>query len=172
MKIITLINILGIILLFPRTAFSDSGIKYTESITFPNCEFKVSFPSKTISKKKYINGFEIIIIQSEYDRNTPFMRAECIPFDNKKTIISNFRSILENQARISGIQNPEITIEKNRIGVIGTFSGIKKAGGYDIKIYSKNILGNNSIISLLTSDALEFFPSTKHIYFLNSVEIK
>lgn len=173
MKKILLLTILGTWL------FSISGsviggptIKYSETITFPGCEFQVHFPTKTLKKKTYNNGIESLMVQSIYDGENPFMRAECLPLTDPGQTIAAFRTILENQARMSGIQNPEITIEKKKIGIIGTYSGIKKAGGFDIKFFGKVVIGKVSLLALLVGEEATKFPSDNAVYFLNTMEMK
>lgn len=90
-------------------------------------------------------------MQSVYDSESPFMRAECLPLSNLSETITTFRPILENQSRIVGVQNPEIIIEKSNLGIISTYAGVRKAGGLDIKVFGKLVIGNVSILSLLIS---------------------
>jgi len=155
-----------------NTAIGGSTIKYSEPVTFPGCEFRVHFPTKTQRKTAYSNGIESLMVQSIYDGESPFMRAECLPLTDPSQTIAAFRTVLESQARMSGIQNPEITIEKTKLGMVGTYSGIRKAGGFDIKLFGKLIIGSRSLLSLLTSEELMKFPSDKAVYFLNTVEKK
>lgn len=154
------------------TAIGGSSVTYSEPITFSGCEFRVFFPTKTKQKKLFVNGIEGLIVQSVYDRESPFMRAECLPLSNPNETIAAFQSILQNQARNAGLQNPEITIEKSKLGVIGTYAGKRKAGGFDIKFFGKLVIGNVSILSLLISEEAAKFPSDKAVYFLNTVERK
>ena len=154
------------------TAIGDSPITYSEPTTFSGCEFRVFFPTKTKQKSVFINGIESLIVQSVYDGKSPFMRAECLRLLNPIKTIEAFRSILDNRAKIAGLQNPEITIEESKLGVIGTYSGIRKAGGFDIKFFGKVMIGTASILSLQVSEKAAKFPSDKAIYFLNTVEKK
>lgn len=154
------------------SAVGDSPINYSESISFPGCEFQVHFPTKTQRKMAYANGNESLIVQSIYDSESPFMRAECIPLSDPKQTIAAFRSVLENQGKMAGISNPEITIEKTSLGMVGTYSGHRKTGGFDIKLFGKLIIGRQSLLSLLTSEEATKFPSDKLIYFLNTVDVK
>lgn len=151
---------------------SKPKIAYSEPATFEACEFRVFFPTRTTRKRAFSNGIESVMIQSVYDGEGPFMRAECLPLADPKETIAQFRTILENQARMAGIPNPEITIQKSKLGVVGTYGGVRKAGGFDIKIFGKLIIGNRSLLSLLASEELEKFPSDKTVYFLNTVEAK
>jgi len=100
------------------------------------------------------------------------MRAECLPLTDPKQTIAAFRRVLENQGKMAGISNPEITIEKTSLGMVGTYSGQREAGGFDIKLFGKLIIGSQSLLSLLTSEEVANFPSDKLIYFLNTVEVK
>lgn len=152
------------------TAIGSSSISYSESTTFEGCEFRVFFPTKTQQKQTFANGIESLIVQSVYDSESPFMRAECLPLSNPNETIAAFRSILENQARNAGVQNPEITIMKNTLGVIGTYAGVRKGGGFDIKVFGKLVVGKSSLLSLLISEEAAKFPSDKAVYFLNTIE--
>jgi len=171
-----------VLLLFSLLVLSESSyaahasITYSEPAIFEACEFQVFFPTKTTRKQAFTHGVETVIIQSVYDGESPFMRAECPSlakfFPSPKEMIVQFRSILENYARISAIPNPQITIQETELGVEGTFAGVRKAGGFDIKIFGKVIIGNRSFLSLLVSEELKKFPSDKSIYFLNTVQAK
>jgi len=173
MKIFGLLFFTGCLyFMISGTAVGGSPITYSEPIIFKNCEFRVFFPTKTQKKTVFANGIESLIVQSVYDGESPFMRAECLPLSDPNETIAAFRSILENQARNAGLQNPEITIEKGKLGVIGTYAGVRKAGGFDIKFFGKLVIGNTSIISLLVSEEASKFPSDKVVYFLNTVERK
>ena len=98
------------------------------------------------------------------------MRAECLPLSNRNDTIAVFRSILESQAQNAGVENPEITIEKDKLGTIGTYAGVRKAGGFDIKFFGKIVIGKTSVLSLLISEEAAKFPSDKAVYFINTVE--
>ena len=158
--------------LFSLSAGAIGGppIEYSEAVTFPGCEFRVYFPTKTQRKTAYANGIESVMVQSVYDGKSPFMRVECLPLADPGQTTAAFRSVLENQARMSGIQDPEITIETINLGIVGTYSGLRKAGGFDIKFFGKLIIGDRSLLSLLISEELSQFPSDKTVYFLNTVE--
>ena len=153
-------------------AIGGSPITYSEATTFLGCEFRVLFPSKTKQKSVFVNGIETTIVQSMYGSGGPFMRAECLPLSAPNETITAFRSILENQAQNTGLKNPEITIEKTKLGFIGTYSGVRKAGGFDIKFFGKMVIGQFSLLALLVSEELEKFPSDKAVYFLNTIEKK
>lgn len=154
------------------SALSGSTITYSEPAIFSGCEFRVFFPTKTKRKSAFANGIESTIVQSIYGSGGPFMRAECLPLSAPNETIAAFRSILKNQAQNAGIKNPEVTIEKTELGSIGTYSGVRKAGGFDIKFFGKLVIGQSSLLSLLVSEELEKFPSDKVLYFLNTIEKK
>jgi len=147
------------------------AVPKTEEVTFPGCEFVVRFPTKTQRKIAVVGGVESLMVQSVYDENSPFLRAECLPLDNLAETRRNLRSVLENQAQQSGVPNPQLTLqEDSRLGAIGTFSGIRKGGGFDIRVYGKTIVGQRSVLLLLTSELASVFPSDKAVIFLNTIE--
>ena len=173
MKKILLFTTLGS-WLFGLSSIAIGGppIKYSEVITFPSCEFRVHFPTKTQRKTVYVNDIESFTVQSIYDGESPFMRAECLSLANPSQTIAAFRAVLENQAKMSGIEKPEITIEKTKLGMVGTYSGLRNAGGFDIRFFGKLIIGNRSLLALLMSEESAKFPSDKAVYFLNTVDMK
>lgn len=154
------------------TAFADSPGAYAERTTFKDCEFQVFFPAKTKQSDGLIKGKESSIVQNVFSKGNPFMKAECLPLPDPKKTIAKFRSILENQARNNGIQNPEIGILKSKLGVVGTYAGLRKTDGIDFKFFGKLVIGNVSIISLLISEEVAKYPSDSVVFFLNSVEKK
>ena len=149
-------------------------ITYSEKVTFSSCEFIVHFPTKTKRKYTSLGGIESIIVLSVYDGESPTLRAEGIPLSlaQRQELLSNFRGRLENQAHLSGIAIPEITIENTKLGTIGTYSGVRTVAGVNVKQFFKIIVGKNSMVSLLALEPLIEFPSIKTLYFLNAVERK
>lgn len=76
MNKIVLVTILGSWLLgLSGSAVGGQSIQYSETITFPDCEFRVHFPTKTQQKIAYANGAQSLMVQSIYDGESPFMRA-------------------------------------------------------------------------------------------------
>lgn len=168
---------LGILFFFCNSlvfAQDQQLITYSEKVTFSSCEFIVHFPTKTKRKYTSIGSIESIIVQSVYDGESPYLRAEGGPLSpaQRQELLSNFRGRLENQAHLSGIAIPEITIENTRLGIIGTYSGVRTIAGVNNKQFLKIIIGNNSLVSLLALEPLIEFPSIKTLYFLNTVEQK
>lgn len=155
---------------FSQAAIGESTLTNPKAVTFPSCEFKVFFPVKTQEKTAFANGIESLIVQSVYDGESPFMRAECLPLADPSQTTASFRGVLENQAKMAGVKTPEITIEKSKLGLVGTYSGVRVAGGFDIKLFGKLIIGRRSLLSLLTSEELADFPSDMTVFFLNTVE--
>jgi hypothetical protein len=168
---------LGILFFFCHSlvfAQDQQLITYSEKVTFSSCEFIVYFPIKTKRKYTSIGGIESTIVQSAYDGESPYLRAEGVPLSlaQRQELLSNFRGHLENQAYLSGIAIPEITIENTKLGTIGTYSGARTIAGVNNKQFLKIIVGNNSLVSLLVLEPLIEFPSIKTLYFLNAVEQK
>lgn len=168
---------LGILFFFCHSlvfAQDQQHITYSEKVTFSSCEFIVHFPTKTKRKYASIGGIESIIVQSVYDGESPYLRAEGVPLSlaQRQELLSTFRGRLENQAHLSGIAIPEITIENTKLGTIGTYSGVRTVAGVNNKQFFKIIVGKNSMVSLLVLEPLIEFPSIKTLYFLNAVERK
>ncbi len=168
---------LGILFFFCQSlvlAQDQQFITYSEKVTFSSCEFIVYFPTKTKSKYTSIGDLEGTMVQSVYDGESPHLRAECVPlsFAQRQELLSNFRGQLENQAHLSGIAIPEITIENTKLGTIGTYSGVRIIAGVNHKQFFKIIVGKNSMVSLLALEPLIEFPSIKTLYFLNAGERK
>ncbi len=139
---------LGILFLFCHSlvfAQDQQLITYSEKVTFSSCEFIVHFPTKTKRKYTSISGIESTIVQSVYDGKSPYLRAEGVPlsFAQRQELLSNFRGHLENQAHLSGIAIPEITIENTKLGTIGTYSGVRTIAGVNNKQFFKIIVGKN-----------------------------
>ena len=168
---------LGILFFFCQSlvlAQDQQLITYSEKVTFSSCEFIVHFPTKTKRKHASLGGIESIIVLSVYDGKSPTLRAEGIPLSlaQRQELLSNFHSRLEDQAYLSGIAIPEITIENTKLGTIGTYSGVRTVAGVNVKQFFKIIVGKNSMVSLLALEPLIEFPSIKTLYFLNAVERK
>jgi hypothetical protein len=160
--------------LLPSISISqdDPSINNPEVVSFEGCEYTVFFPTSTKQKVSYVGEFKSVMVQSVYDGKSPFMRAECFPLSNRSETLSNFKAILENHAKLSGIKEPQITIEDNELGRIGTYSGVRKVGGFNIKFFGKVIIGRFSILSLLVSEELSQFPSDKSVFFINTIRRK
>ena len=62
MKYIIHVTSVAVWLFLPTSgmAIADSGITYSEPVTFTRCEFRVFFPSKTKQKSVFANGMETL----------------------------------------------------------------------------------------------------------------
>jgi len=149
-----------------------SPISYSQTVTWPHCEYRVKFPTKTEERSMIFDGVESITVQSVSDGKGPYMRAECLPLMNPKDITSRFQSVLENGAKMAGLTNPTITIKNGKLGKVGTYFGIRKAAGQDAKVLGELIIGEKSVLTLLVVDEASGFPSEEAAYFLGSVERK
>lgn len=147
---------------------------HLEAVQPKNCEFVVSFPSKTFRKRVFANGIESEMIQNVYEDASPFMRVECLPIAERSETVTHYRKIIEDQARQAGISSPEITIgeDKGSLGLVGTYSGFRQAGGHNLRVYGKFFLGRRSLLMLLLSEPAQGFPSDKAVLFLNGVSRK
>ncbi|MBW2334754.1 MAG: hypothetical protein JRF06_06600 [Deltaproteobacteria bacterium] len=140
--------------------------------TTPGCEFKVSFPRPVKQKIVSSGGIESIAYESEGSASTPYLRAEFMQSIDTKTMANNFRDILENHARLSGLSIPEITESDDHLGKVGTYSGVKTVGDLTVKVYGKMILGKSSAINCMVVEQLEVFPSQDTVSFLGSIKKK
>ncbi len=155
-----------------NNVMGGSTIFYSQTVTWPLCEYSVKFPTKTEEKSIIFNGVKSITVQSISNGKGAYMRAECLPLKNPKDITSRFQSVLEKGAKMAGLTNPTITIKNGELGTIGTYFGIKKGAGQDAKFLGKLIIGEKSVLTLLVADKASGFPSEEVTYFLGSVERK
>jgi len=140
--------------------------------TIPGCEFKVTFPRPVKKKVVSAGGIESIAYESEGSASTPYLRAEFMQSLDTKTMTNNFREILENHARLSGLSIPEITESEYLLGNVGTYSGVKTVEDLTIKVYGKMVLGKSSAINCMIVEQLEVFPSKDTVNFLGSISRK
>lgn len=154
---------------------SESAIKSQSNsitITHPQSEFIVTFPHPVKKKVVTVAGFEAVAYESEGFESPPYLRAEFINNIDTDSISSNFRTVLDNYARLAGLSLPEITETHDYLGTVGTYSGIKKVGDVTIKIYGKMVLGKFSALNCLIVENLEVFPSENTTKFLVSIKRK
>ena len=154
---------------------SESVIKRQSDLitmTEPQSEFNVTFPHPVKKVDVTAAGFESVAYVSKEPDANPYLRAE---FMNKKmtTLIkSNFRAVLENQAKLSGLNLPQITESSDYLGKVGTYSGFKKAGDVTVRVYGKVVLGEYSAVNCLIVEELKVFPSGDSVEFLIGIERK
>lgn len=139
-------------------------------VYLPGCEFYMTFPTASKQKKVFANGIESVMVENIFDGDGLYLRSECLSIADSRTAESDFRNIIFNVANSSGLQNPEIIIDRDDMGLIGTYAGVLQRGGKNIKIFGKLILGNRSLLSLTVTEDFKKFPSTKTVYFLSSVK--
>jgi|AP95_1055475.scaffolds.fasta_scaffold47409_2 hypothetical protein len=119
------------------------------------CEFTVTFPHRTKERTSFAGELTSRIVESADPSNGTYLRAEFTPLPNDTPVRSAFRETLQNFARLSGIQTPEITIGKNQNGQLGTYSGSKSVGGHSLKLYGKVSLGESSMIHCMVVEPLD-----------------
>ena len=141
-------------------------------ITIPQSEFEVIFPHPVEKKIVTSGGIETIAYESQECFTNPYLRAEFINDIDAVYVASNFQNVLENYARLAGLNQPEITESQDHLRRVGTYSGIKIVGNFTIKLYGKVVIGKSSAINCLICEDLEDFPSEDTIRFLSSVKQK
>jgi len=160
-------------ILFLPSSYSPSTDLYGSTIiTLPESEFTITFPRSAKKKVVTAGGVESIAYESEGTVSNPYLRAEFMQGINTTTISNNFQAILENHAKFAGLSLPEITETDDRLGKVGTYSGVKKVGDYTIKVYGKMVLGESSAINCMIVEPVELFPSQDSISFLASIKRK
>lgn len=145
---------------------------YHEDISFDQCEFITSFPTKT--RRTVTNDGPLaseMVISVEAEGNAVF-RAECQPLSDRAKAISELQRTLERYGYILGLINPQYSIADSTLGVTGTYAGVKIDSGHQLEHYGKFTVGRSSILLQLVVESQQSFPSKKTKYFIDSVSIK
>ena len=160
-------------ILFLPSSESAGASDYSSIVaTLPRSEFTVTFPHPVKKRVVSAAGFESIAFENEDSESIPYLRAEFMQGIDTTAVAKNFRAILENYARSAGLSLPEITETEDRLGKVGTYSGIKKVGDFTIKVFGKMVLGESSAINCLVCENLQTFPSEETVRFLASIKRK
>jgi len=160
-------------ILFLPSSESAGASDYSSIVaTLPRSEFTVTFPHPVKKRVVSVAGFESIAFENEDSESIPYLRAEFMQGIDTTAIANNFRALLENYARSAGLSLPEITETEDRLGKVGTYSGIKKVGDFTIKVFGKMVLGESSAINCLVCENLQTFPSEETVRFLASIKRK
>ena len=168
-------HLISIPLLLALSAVPAAGVPATpafEAITSAGCNFTVRFPVKT-DRQSHL-GTEGLWAQSVYDERNPlYLRAECTPVADSVSLKTGLRSLLERQARQSGVDQPQISIEYGPLGTIGTYAGFKRLPGLNsnARYVGKVVVGTHSVLHLIALDAGPVL-SSQAITFFDSVELK
>ncbi len=148
----------------------DTKYKSTE-VTFPGCEFSVSFPCQIKESLVSLNGVRRKRYESVYEEGVPYLRADAIALNTtqRTELIRSLEKHLQTTASTLGMPSPETRIEKGPLGVVGSFLAVKTAGGHPIQFHCKWIIGESSLLNLLVSEPVGTYPSHQTLLFLNSV---
>jgi len=172
-SIIALLFMSGIQLGLPSPESAEAKQCDCSLTTTSQSEFQVIFPHPVERKTVTCNGFETIAYESRGPCTSPYLRAEFINDINTVVYMKNsLRQILEDYARLAGLNMPEITECHDHLGMVGTYSGIKTAAGLSVKFYGKTVIGESSAINCIICETLEDFPSEDTVRFLGSLERK
>lgn len=164
MSRIVLTVLIGFCLIIPNFAFSN------DIITFDACEYTVVFPIKPKLIPFRSGGTDIIIAMTSSKDGMPILRAECQPIKEGALITRDLiMSSLEQQAHSIGLGNVQVSIQETEIGLVGTYTGKKNAGGYEMIQMGRMYVGKHSILNLLSTELLNKFPSKKTNMFFGSV---
>ena len=132
---------------------------------FPDCEFCCNFPGNPEVKKAYV-GESIIIQKQFWASDYTLLKAECIT--NIPSSDEEIVRILNNQARLSNIMTPAISVEKMGRVKIGVYSGNMNAAGHALKFHGRMIIGKRSTLHLIVIEELGRFPTKEAVNFLDS----
>ncbi len=161
---IVLAIFIGFYLIIPDFAFSN------DIVTFDGCEYSVTFPIKPKLIPFRVSGTETIIAMTSSKDGMPILRAECQPIKGGAIVTRELiMSSLEEQARSVGLRDVQVSIQATENGLVGTFTGKKNAGGYEMAQMGKMYVGKHSILNLLSTELLSRFPSKKTNLFFGSV---
>jgi len=171
-SIIALLIMSGTQLALPSSESAIAKQSTPSLVTIPQSEFEVTFPHPVEKKIAISGGIETIAYESQECFANPYLRAEFINDIDTAYVEGNLQSVLENYARLAGLNHPEITESHDHLGRVGTYSGIKMLGNLSIKFYGKLVIGESSALNCLICENLEDFPSEDTVRFLVSVKRK
>lgn len=169
---IILFFVIAVVQFLPSTRSATQSRFKPLVITLPQSEFQVAFPQPAKKRIATVGGIETVAYESVGTTANPYLRVEFMNNIDTASISNNFRAVLENYARLSGLNLPEITETQDHLGKVGTYSGTKIVGDITIRIYGKMVLGDNSAINCLISENLEVFPSEDSTIFLVGIKRK
>jgi len=155
----------------PQTQPSADAKYKSTKVTFPGCEFSVSFPCQIKESLVSLSGVRRKRYESVYEKGVPYLRADAITLDTAQRIelIRSLEKQLQATAANLGMPNPETRIEKSPLGVVGSLLAVKTAGGHPIQFHCKWVIGETSVLNLLISEPVGTYPSDRTLLFLNSV---
>lgn len=137
------------------------------SVSFDLCEYATLFPRRSKVRNVTAGGIESTMVETAGDAGQPYMRVEFLPIANQ----ADFAQTLASQAQLAGLVNPEIVIERgSTLGDIGTYSGVKEALGYRMRVFGKMFVGEYSTFGLLIVEEESAFPSSAATLLLGSVQ--
>ncbi len=150
---------------------SATNIDHVEPVKLPGCDFTVYFPCQIQTRQITSGGITLTRVESAAGSKA-YMRAECMLFDDTNRVKTVLQEWLMNLARENGLPNPEISVGEGKYGAEGTFLGMRKAGGFDLRVYGKMFVGRKSVLALTTIDPTPPFPSDTVLFFISTVEMK
>jgi len=163
MRSIPLIFLLVLVVVGSATAWHTTKL--------PDCEYSVTFPYKPKVIMYEANGRSGYFLMTESKDGLPILRAECQAIADRSALSDQLiLNSLKEQAESTGLTNVQVTLEHNRLGIIGTFTGRKMASGFEMIQMGRIYVGRHSVLNLLVTEKLESFPSKKANAFVNSVK--
>lgn len=167
------------LLLLLSLMLAAPGLRALETVFRPEgSEFSVRFPDKpfiSTSKDTDADGNPLTLSKAELSLSKPacFLRAEVTRYApgsadslTKEDIVSRVRTYADS----TGIESPEISVAKSKLGRCATLKGTKTIGGTQSTYENKMCYGHRSMIVLYTGSATKDFPPEPALAFFKSLE--
>ena len=150
-------------------AGNDKGIVFTEKVSFPSCEFIAIFPTKTRRTLSNDGALATEMVISVKPENDAVFRAECQPLSDRALMLRGFRDLLQRYISVLGLRDSQVSIRNGKLGVIGTFSGLKTEQMHTFRFHGQYTVGRHSAMYQMVVEPAVSFPSEKTSFFLDSV---
>jgi hypothetical protein len=148
----------------------SNSAKAQYNVTLPECEYNITFPSEPKKFSYHSGGRPGNFLMTEAKAGLPILRAECQAIVDKSILNDQLvMKSLQEQAQSIGLENIQTVIEHNSLGIVGTFTGRKKASGVEMIQMGRIYVGNRPVMNLLATETLKSFPSKQANTFFFSV---
>lgn len=121
------------------------------------------------------NGTQGMRVQSIDNRSdAPYLRADCLAHVTTPMGRLELQRLLEQHAKELELEHPQISVETDRLGIVGTCTGMKPMPKLNIstKVIAKIFVGINSVLQVNVFDEAPGPLAREAQSFINSVEIK
>lgn len=150
-------------------AGNGKRMAYTEDVSFPSCEFIAVFPTKTRRTLTNDGALATEMVISVQPENDAVFRAECQPLSDRTLMLRGLRDLLQRYIAVLGLRGSEVSIRNGKLGVVGTFSGLKTDQMHTFRFHGQYTVGRHSAMYQMVVEPADSFPSEKSRFFLDSV---